>query len=114
MSFLIEAITTVGGPGSLGFLAAAVAAAMACRSWPSQRRRVLAGLPRVVWGLGREYLLGDAQVAVAPGTELHHDATTWNTAAQVMHVQQIARERPPRSSAIVASRLQMPRIGGCP
>jgi hypothetical protein len=66
--------------------------------------------PGTVHLLGADYLLADLRVAVAPGTTVHYDATTWNTATQVVRVQQIAEQWPPMTTAVIASRLQMPRI----
>lgn len=66
--------------------------------------------PHEVWVLGPDFLLGDVRVALAPGTVLHHDATTWNTSAQVSRVRQIANTWPLMSTAVIASRIQMPRI----
>jgi hypothetical protein len=65
-----------------------------------------------VYLLGADYLLADLRVAMGPGTSLHHDTTTWNTSAQVMRVRDIAERVPPGSTAVVASRVQMPRIAG--
>lgn len=66
--------------------------------------------PQVVWILGPEHLVADARVALVPPTRLHQDATTWNTAAQVERVKHVAAEWPPMTTAVIASRIQMPRI----
>ena len=174
MSYLLEVIKIIGGPGSLGFLATTVVASMAAMHlWPRTRRagaKVLAGLlviylglatpvvasgiigalpsvpepsssvvariralvvfdgdnltgrqrrahrllrhtsPQVVWLLGADYLLADLQVAMQPATPLHHDPTTWNTSDQVERVLEIGRGAPWAATAVIASRVQMPRI----
>jgi hypothetical protein len=74
-------------------------------------RRVLRqSSPREVWLLGADYLLADLRVAVGPTTTLHYDGATWNTSAQVEQVRHIARRWPPMTTAVVASRIQMPRV----
>jgi hypothetical protein len=45
-----------------------------------------------------------------PGTSLHHDPTTRDTAAQVVRVRQIGGALPSAATAVIASRVQMPRI----
>ena len=66
--------------------------------------------PPDVWVLGPEYLVADVRVALTGTTRLHHDATTWNTSAQVERVQYVAAQWPPMTTAVIASRIQMPRI----
>jgi hypothetical protein len=66
--------------------------------------------PPEVWVLGPEYLVADVRVAVSGTTRLHHDATTWNTSAQVERVRHVAAEWPPMTTAVIASRIQMPRV----
>jgi hypothetical protein len=174
VSYLLEVLKTIGGPGSLGFLVMMVGASMVTiRVWPRTRnicgravasvfvlylglatpavansivealpavptplasdvrnigtlvvfdgdnlagrqrraRRILQqAAPDTVYLLGAHYLLADLHMAMRPGTALHHDATTWNTSAQVERVLDIAEGAPWPSIAIVASRVQMPRI----
>jgi hypothetical protein len=74
-------------------------------------RRVLRqASPTDVHLLGADYLLADLRMAMKPGAVLHYDSTTWNTAAQVSRVLQISEGLPPARTAVIASRVQMPRI----
>jgi hypothetical protein len=66
--------------------------------------------PDAVWLLGANYLQADLRVIMPPSTTLHYDSATWNTQAQVVRVQQIAQAWPEAPIALIASRLQMPRI----
>jgi hypothetical protein len=66
--------------------------------------------PPEVWVLGAEYLVADVRVALTGTSRLHHDATTWNTSAQVERVQHVAAQWPSMTTAVIASRIQMPRI----
>lgn len=174
MSYLLEVIKVIGGPGSLGFLALCLAVGFGgSRVLPSARRVFHIGLalvlvsylamamPAVAVGiinrlplvappatadlrgvrvlvvfdgdnlagrsraarrflrrasptdvhlLGSPYLLADLRTAMRHGTRLHHDPTTWNTSAQVLRVQEISEGLAPTETAIIASRVQMPRI----
>lgn len=76
----------------------------------SARRVLRQSAPREVQLLGADYLLGDLRVALGPATTLHYDGSTWNTSAQVEQVRHIARRWPPMTTAVVASRVQMPRV----
>lgn len=66
--------------------------------------------PSEVHLLGTDYLLAALRATLGPTAPLHYDGSTWNTAMQVERVEQIVGERPPMTTAVVASRVQMPRI----
>ncbi len=66
--------------------------------------------PSEVHLLGTDHLLAALRAALGPTTTLHYDASTWNTATQVEHVRPVVGQWPPMTIAVVASRVQMPRI----
>jgi len=77
-----------------------------------QTREVLRAItPSDLYLLGDPYLLEDLRALVDPATTtLHDDGSTWNTAAQVDRVRQFVDRWPPLTTALIASRVQMPRI----
>ncbi len=66
--------------------------------------------PREAHLLGGDYLLADLRAVLEGTTVLHYDASTRDTAAQVRRIREIAGQWPPMTTAVVASRVQAPRI----
>jgi uncharacterized SAM-binding protein YcdF (DUF218 family) len=68
--------------------------------------------PRHVWVLGgdEEWLLDELPLVGIPPSRLRHDTSTLTTRDQIAWVRRFLSERPGSQIALVASRLQMPRV----
>ena len=74
------------------------------------RQLYAASPPAEVWILGEAWMLEELGAGGIPGTRLKRDETAANTREQVAWVQRLEESAPGRRFAIVASRLQVPRI----
>jgi hypothetical protein len=66
--------------------------------------------PRAIWLLDAAYMRDDLRMVGVPLSQIHIDSSTWNTQSQIDRVAEVLRESPGARAAILASRLQAPRI----
>jgi hypothetical protein len=66
--------------------------------------------PEAIWLLDAAYMRDDLRMVGVPLGRIHIDASTWNTQSQIDRVVDVLRGSPGARAAILASRLQAPRI----
>jgi hypothetical protein len=66
--------------------------------------------PTTIWVLGDEWILEALKDAGVSGPQFRYDGTARTTQAQVLQVADIAKAGRPGTTAVIASRLQAPRV----
>jgi uncharacterized SAM-binding protein YcdF (DUF218 family) len=66
--------------------------------------------PQAIWLLDAAYMRDDLRMVGVPPNRIHIDSSAWNTQTQIDRVAEVLRASPTARAAILASRLQAPRI----